>query len=430
MSDSKHIVILGAGFAGTALARALERRLPGSYHITLISRDNYITYNPLLAEVVGSSILSSHVVAPVRQMLKRTRFCMVNVTDIDLKKQQIHYLGEGSGVIDYDQLIIACGVRANLDLLPGMAKYALPLKTVGDAMFLRNRVIARLEQAEVQQKAASRLWLTTFVIIGGGFSGVEVAGEIADFLHAAHRYYKHTKERDYRVLLLHGGERLLPELPARLGTFASRKMQARKIDIRLNTRVSRVDDQGVVLESGDRIDAGTVICTIGTAPHALVEQLPLPKERGRILTAPDMSVPDFPGLWALGDCAAVPNAYDDRLSPPTAQFATRQAAQLAKNIYLDSQDKNTQAFKFQPLGQLSSIGHNKAVAVVFGIHFSGFIGWLLWRGVYLLKFPTLARKVRLFFEWNWEMLFPQDVVHLSHTRTQRDTKKKSSVSKV
>lgn len=424
MSYDKHTVILGAGFAGTTLARALERRLPESYRITLISRDNYITYNPLLAEVVGSSILSSHVVAPVRQMLKRTHFCMVDVTDIDLEKKQIHYLGEGSGVIDYDQIIIACGVRANLDLLPGMAKYALPLKTVGDAMFLRNRVIARLEQAEVQQKAESRQWLTTFIVVGGGFSGVEVTGEITDFLHAAHRYYKHTNESDFRVLLLHGGDRLLPELPAKLSNIALRKMQAHKIDIRLNTRVARVDDSGVVLDSGERIDAGTVICTVGTAPHALVEQLPLAKERGRILTAPDMSVPDFPGVWALGDCAAVPNAHDDRLSPPTAQFATRQAVQLARNIQQNIHGKKTLAFKFRPLGQLSSIGHNKAVAVILGVHFSGFIGWLLWRGVYLLKFPTLARKVRLFFEWNWEMLFPQDVVHLSHSRTKRNITKK------
>jgi len=425
MSDEKHIVILGAGFAGTTLARALERRLSESYCITLISRDNYITYNPLLAEVVGSSILSSHVVAPVRQMLKRTRFCMVNVTDIDLEKKQIHYLGEGSGVIEYDEIVIACGVRANLDLLPGMAKYALPLKTVGDAMFLRNRVIARLEQAELQQRMESRLWLTTFIIIGGGFSGVEVTGEIADFLHAAHRYYKRTNERDFRVLLLHGGDRLLLELPAKLSAFTLRKMQAHKIDVRLNTRVARVDGRGVVLESGERIDAGTVICTIGTAPHTLVEQLPLTKERGRVLTNPDMSVLDFPGVWALGDCAAIPNAYDDRLSPPTAQFATRQAGQLAKNIHRTTQGKKTRAFQFRPLGQLSSIGHNKAVAVVFGIHFSGFIGWLLWRGVYLLKFPTFARKVRLFFEWSWEMLFPQDVVHLSHSRTKRDITRKS-----
>jgi NADH dehydrogenase len=181
-----------------------------------------------------------------------------------------------------------------------------------------------------------------------------------------------------------------------------------------------VDDRAVQLDSGDRINGGTVICTVGTAPNPLLAELALPKERGRIVTAADMSVPDFPGVWALGDCAAVPNAYDNSLSPPTAQFADRQGRQLAANIIARLSDRPTRPFSYKAAGQLASIGHTKAVAQLFGVKIAGFVAWLLWRGVYLLKIPTLARKVRLYLEWNWAMFFPPDIAHLGYRRTRRE----------
>lgn len=412
------VVILGAGFAGATLAQRLERRLPDGYRVGLLSKNNFITYSPLLPEVVGASILPGHVVAPIRQMTKRTHFSMVRVTDIDLDRREIHYLGEGPGVIHYEQLVLATGVAANLDRVPGMAKYGLPLKTLGDALFLRNRVMVRLEQAQLQTDPDARHWLTTFVVVGGGFSGVEVAGEIADFLHASLRYYPQIDEKDWRVVLLHDRERILPELSPRLSEFALRKMRKRGIDIRLNARVTRVEDRYVVLDSGQRIYGGTVVSTIGVRPNPLIEQLPALKQRGRIETAADMSVPGYPGLWALGDCAAIMNAHDSRLSPPTAQFAIAQAKQMADNLARSIKGESTRPFSYRPKGQLSSIGHNKAVAEVFGFRCSGFLAWLLWRGFYLLKIPTLARKVRLYFEWNWEMMFPPDIVHLRFSRTR------------
>src|SRR5262245_3861353 len=285
--ETKRIVIVGGGFAGAKVAERLERTLPPEWEIVLLSRDNFITYNPLLPEVVGASLLPGHVIAPLRQLTKRARVYMVQVTDIDLETRVVRYLGEGSGEIRYDELVLACGQGANLALVKGMARYALPLKTLGDSLFMRNRAITRLEQAELQPDAAMRRWLTSFVVIGGGFSGVEVAGGLADFLRATRRYDRSVD--DVRVQLVHSGDRLLPELSPALGRFAERKMRAQGIDVRLNARCARVDDRGVMLADGEVLAAGTVICTIGTAPNPLVDALPLPKNRGRLAVAPDMS---------------------------------------------------------------------------------------------------------------------------------------------
>ena len=420
MSDTRNLVIIGGGFAGITLAEQIEHRLPPGWRLTLVSQENFITYNPLLPEVVGASIMPGHVVAPLRQMIHCSSVCMAQVSEIDLESRTIHYLGEGPGRLSYDQLVLAIGVQSNLHLVKGMAQYALPLKTLGDALFLRNRIIARLEQAELQPDPEARRWLTSFVVIGGGFSGVETAGELIDFLHASLRYYPRIRREDIRVVLLHGQERLLPELSPSLGEFAHRKMRMQGLEVRLNARAVRIDDRHVTLADGELIAAGTVVSTIGTAPNPLLSELPLPKDRGRIATNPDMSVPGFPGVWALGDCAAVPNAHDGKVSPPTAQFAARQARVLARNIVASLRGTPMRPFDYKPLGQLSTIGHNKAVAELFGLRLSGFVAWLLWRGVYLLKIPTFARKARLFLEWNWAMFFPPDIAHLGFRRTRRD----------
>ncbi|HET9693269.1 MAG TPA: NAD(P)/FAD-dependent oxidoreductase [Steroidobacteraceae bacterium] len=429
VGDTKRVVIVGGGFAGITLAEQLEHRLPAGWTLTLVSQENFITYNPLLPEVVGASIMPGHVVAPLRQMIHCSSVCMAQVSEIDLDQKVVHYLGEGTGRLHYDQLVLAVGVQANLQLVKGMAQYALPLKTLGDALFLRNRIIARLEQAELQPDPEARRWLTTFVVIGGGFSGVETAGELVDFLHASLRYYPRIRAEDLRVVLLHGQDRLLPELSRTLGEFAYRKMHMQGLDVRLNARAVRIDDRCVTLADGELIPAGTVISTIGTVPNPLLADLPFTRDRGRVVTAPDMSVPGHPGVWALGDCAAVPNMLDGKVSPPTAQFADRQARVLARNIAASLAGRPTRPFKYKPAGQLSSIGHNKAVAEMFGLRISGFVAWLLWRGVYLLKIPTLSRKARLFLEWNWAMFFPPDISHLGFRRTRRDAPPPAARSK-
>lgn len=416
---NEKVVIVGGGFAGVSLAKRLERALPAGASIELLSQENYITYNPLLPEVVGASLLPGHVVAPLRQMLRRTSVRMVRVDEIDLGEKLVRYAGEGSGVTEFDHLVLACGQSANLAIVKGMAKYALPLKTLGDALFLRNRVILRLEQAEQQPDPDARRWLTSFVVLGGGFSGVEVAGELVDFIRASRRYYPCLNEAEIRVILVHGTDRLLPELSAPLGRFTYRSMIRNGVDIRLAARAVRVDDRAVYLDNGDILSAGTVICTIGTTPNSLIAELPLSKNRGRLEVNADMSVPGQPGVWALGDCAAVVNDRDGKVCPPTAQFADRQGRQLAHNIALAIAGRPTQPFSYKPAGQLSAIGHNKAVAEVFGLRISGFVAWLMWRGVYLLKIPTLGRKARLFLEWNWAMFFPPDIAHLGFSRTRR-----------
>jgi len=415
----KNLVIVGGGFAGTRTAKLLEHTLPPDWTLTLVSQENFITFNPLLPEVVGASIMPGHVIAPHRQMIHCSHVAMAQVSEIDTAARELQYLGEGPGVLRYDQLVLTCGVNANLDIVKGMSRNALPLKTLGDALFLRNRIIARLEQAELQPNPEHRRWLTSFIVVGGGFSGVETSGELVDFLYASLKYYKRIRRQDLRIVLLHSGDRLLPELSARLGEFTLRKMRGGGVDVRLGTRAVCVTDRHVQLESGEFLVGGTVICTIGTQPNSLLESIPAVKSRGRLVVNPDMSVPGVDGVWAAGDCAAVINALDGKVCPPTAQFAEAQATQLAANIVARLAGEPTKPFRFRPKGQLSSIGHNKAVAEVFGLKLSGFVAWLMWRGLSLLRIPTLARKTRLFLEWNWAMFFPPDLAHLGYRRTQR-----------
>jgi NADH dehydrogenase len=417
--NRRNLLIVGGGFAGAKTAQLLEHRLPPDWNLTLVSQENFITFNPLLPEVVGASILPGHVIAPHRQMVHCSHVRMAQVVGIDTKAKEIEYLGEGTGRMQYDQLVLAVGNNANLDLVKGMGQYALPLKTLGDALFLRNRVISRLEQAESQPVREHRRWLTTFVIVGGGFSGVETAGELVDFLHASLRYYRNIDREDIRIVLLHSGDRLVPELSPSLGKFTLERMRRHGVEARLNARAVRVTDRAVHLDNGDIIEAGTVVCTIGTQPNPLLADIPSPKERGRLVVNDDFSVPGVEAVWAAGDCAAVRNAHDGRAAPPTAQFAEAAARCLAENVLAKLAGRPTQPFRYSPKGQMASIGHNKAVAEIYGLRISGFIAWLLWRGLYLLRVPTFARKCRLFLEWNWAMFFPPDISHLGYRRTQR-----------
>jgi len=245
-----------------------------------------------------------------------------------------------------------------------------------------------------------------------------VAAEIHDFLLAAVRYYKNVEPEDCRVILLHSGSRLLPELSESLAGYTLELMHRRGIQVYLNVRANSIEDGRVRLNNGEFLEGGTIVTTIGTATSPLVRSLGLPLVRGRIRTAPDMSVPEYPGLWAIGDCAAVPNARDDAICPPTAQFAEQQARQLALNIQRAAAGRQIRPFSYRSRGQLASIGHRKAVARLFGMQLSGFVAWLLWRGIYLLKIPTLSRKVRIYLEWNWAMLFPPDIAHLGFERSQ------------
>ena len=418
--EQKRLIIIGGGFAGVKLASKLEKQLPEDWDIYLLSKTNFITYNPLLPEVIGASILPGHVQAPIRLILKRTRIRMVTVDVIDYKTKEVYYHNDRKAKLSYDQLVIAAGVKANTEMLPGLDEHTLPLKTVGDALYIRNQVIERLEQATILPDPQRRKELTSFVVLGGGFSGVETAGELDDFLKSAQRYYKNVAREDCRIVIVHSGDRLLPELSETLSARTLKNFTKRNIEVVMNERAVKIENEKVILQSGKEIVGATIICTIGTAPHAFIENNVLPGDRGKILTQADMSVEGAEGIWALGDCALVPNQKSGQMSPPTAQFADRQAQALAKNIVAKLSGKETKPFSYEPIGMLASIGHNKAVADIWGMHFSGIIGFMMWRGIYLLKVPTLARKVRLFLEWNWAMFFPPDIAHLGFKRSRDD----------
>jgi NADH dehydrogenase len=418
---SDPIVILGGGFAGVNAARHLERRLPRDRDIVLFSQENHLVFTPLLGNVVGSSINPMHVVSPVRQMVRRATCRTAAVTAIDLAAREVHYRTPANRPASqpFGHLVIGCGNAVKLDIIPGMSAHGWPLKTMGDALVLRNHLIGLLEKAQVEPDPERRRQLLSVVVVGGGFSGVEVAGEVADLLKASCRFYTDVSPADVRVTLLHRGERILPELPVSLGEFAQAKMRQRGIDIRLKTEAQAVTERGVRLKGGGEVPAATVVCTIGTTANPLLAAAGLPMDRGRLKAGPDFRVEGHENVWALGDCAAVPNAYDGQASPPTAQFAVRQAKALARNLAAVLAGRPTDPFRFKPLGAFASIGNRRAVGRVFGLRFSGFPAWFLWRGIYLSKMPTLARKVQIAFDWFWQIFFPRDIVQLNLWQTER-----------
>ncbi|MFP4251676.1 MAG: NAD(P)/FAD-dependent oxidoreductase [Guyparkeria sp.] len=414
---SRNIVIVGGGFAGTAAIRRLERHLPAGWRTVLINEETFMTFTPLLPEVVSGSLFPSHSVSPLRGIVDKAEFVQGCVTRIDPERREVIYRDHDERRIEYAHLVLACGTLANLDIIPGMTEHGLALKTLGDALHLRNRIIDALEEACQETDPDRRRWLLRFLVVGGGNSGVEVAGAIYDFLRAACKHYAGVEEQDFDIRILEHGPRLVEEFPKSLGDFAEHTLTQRGIGVHCDTGVSRVTANGAEDQDGNRIDAANVVCTVGTQAYPLIEQLPFEKLKGRLCTEEDMSVKDAEGIWAIGDCAAVPNHHNGELSPPTAQFAERQGQQLADNIVRCIRGEGSRGFSYRPRGELATIGHHKAVAQVFGMRFSGRFAWLLWRAFYLFKLPTLLRKVQVYFEWNISMLFPQDVTQFQFERS-------------
>ena len=423
-ASKRNIVIVGGGFAGTTLARALHERLPDGYEMLLISEESYTTFNPMLPEAVGASVFPEQVIVPIRAMLSKTngRFVMGVVTAVDPQRKALtcNTLA-GISEIQYEHLVLAFGNRARLDFLPGMMEHSLPLKTVGDSMQIRNKVLRCMARIELETKPAVRQKFGHFVIIGGGFSGVEVAGALVDCLHSIQRFFKGVTADDLKVTLLHSGDYLLPELSPRLGEAALVSLRERGVDVRLQIRASEILDDRVVLAGGESLCTSTVISTIGTQPNKLVERLiehlGIATEGGRIITAADMSLPGQHQLWAMGDCALIPNAWDRQAAPPTAQFAVREAKHLADNLVARIKGEATLPFDCKSAGMMAAVGHLKGVALVMGIHFTGLPAWLLWRGYYLSQMPTMGRKLRIFGEWVWGMFFPHDITHFRFTKS-------------
>lgn len=329
------MVIVGGGFAGVTLAQRLERLTDDCVEVVLLSSENHLVFSPLLAEAVGREIAPLHAVVPGRQMVRRTQWLTARATDIDYAANQVHYASSRGdrGVLSYDHLVIACGSVVDMSIIHGVRAHACALKTLGNAVFLTNGLIEKLEQASMTSDPEERRRLLTVVVIGGGFSGVEVAGAINDLLKRARGYYPQLENQMMRVILLHRGDHIIPEMHARsLSEFAMKKLRSQGIDVRLNTDAKEITNSRVRLTKGEQIEAETVVCTVGNTTNPLLKTSGLRLENGRVKTDACMRVQETSNVWALGDSAAVPNAWDGKLSPPTAQFAVRQAKQLAANL--------------------------------------------------------------------------------------------------
>lgn len=419
---STKILILGGGFGGLYTALELEKELAKSSEIevTLVNRENFFLFTPMLHEVAAADLDLAHIVNPFRKMLRRVNFFNGDVERIDLKSKRVT-VTHGDELhhheLEYDHLVIALGGITNFFGLPGLKDRALTMKSLGDAIYLRNRMVANLEEADFECFLERRQNLLTFVVAGGGFAGVETIASMNDFLRSVIRFYPHLSEEMLRIVLVHPGPVILPELGAELGSYTQQKLSARKVEIRVNTRVSGVSDRGVHLSDGTSIDSGTLVWTAGISPNPILEHLPCEKEKGKLRVNSFMQVEGWAGVWALGDCAVVPDSKTGKPYPPTAQHALRQGKVLARNIAADIRGDNKKPFVFTTIGLLASIGRRTGVANILGINFSGFIAWWLWRTIYLSKLPGIEKKVRVALDWTLDLLFTKDLVQFLTLRS-------------
>jgi NADH:quinone reductase (non-electrogenic) len=418
----KRILILGGGFAGAYAALHLEKRLGGrpDVDVTLIAKENFMLFTPMLSEVAGGDVEVMDIVYSLRMMLRHTHVTIADVEAIDFVKKQVRIVHSGSRhahYLAYDQLILALGAVTNFHGNPGLEKHALTMKSLGDAILLRNRAIDALGLADNQPDETERKRTLTLVVAGGGFAGVETAGAVNDLMREVMKFYPNLKENMLRIVVAHGGETLLPELSESLGRYAKKQLIRRGIEVLLKTEVTGYDGQEVTFGDGTRIAARMLIWTAGITPPPLLSSLPCDIKRGRILANECLEVPNWPGVWALGDCALVPDPYNPgKFYPPTAQHATRQAAVLANNIVAVLRGQTPKPFKFKIIGSLATIGRHTGVAEIFGLRFSGFVAWLLWRSIYLSKLPGLQKKIRVALDWALDLIFSKDLVELPTLR--------------
>ena len=416
------IIIIGGGFGGVKCAQILTRGLTAEQaEVVLFDRQNHLVFSPLLAEVVGSSINPMDCIVPLRQLLPRVYCRTEEVRKIDVANHQIEYQaadGQWSRM-GYDHLVIACGNATNLNVVPGMADHAFPLKTLADAYRLRSHLMGQMEQAEVSTAVERRCWRLTVLVVGGGYSGVEAAGEINDLLRDSACYFRNWTKNDVKVILIHAHPEILPEISPGLREFARRKMERAGVQFVLSARVTSATPEGVGLQGGQFIRGGTIVCTIGSSAAPVAESLTLPKEKGRMATDPDMRLKGLPDVWAIGDCAWIINSYNNQPCPTTGQFAERQGRQCAENIIRLMKGQATRPFRFKQLGELCSIGGHSAVADLLGFHLSGFLAWFAWRGIYLFKLPSLGHRLQVGFDWAWLLVFPRDLAFIRTEQTER-----------
>jgi len=411
------IVIAGGGFAGLYAAKYLNKRLARrpDIEVTLISRENFILFTPMLHEVAAGDLSPTDIVNPLRRILRHVNVVQADIQAIDLTTKKIRCVAGVRNMeleFEFDHLLLTIGSETNFFDLQGVRDWAVTMKSLSDAALLRNRMVELLEEASLEKDEATRRELLAFVTAGGGFAGIETTGAINDFVRETVKFYPSLREETIRVVVVHPGKFLLPELGEELGRYAEQKLSKRKVEIIKGVRVAGYDGSVVKLTDGTSIRATTLIWTAGVKPSAAIESLGCKKERGRLLVNEYLSVPGVSGLWAAGDCAAVPSGEVGQFWPPTAQHGLREAITAAKNIEAAIVGRPLKPFVFTTLGQLATIGRRTGVAMIFGFKFSGLIAWAMWRSIYLMKLPRLAKKLRVMMDWTLDLLFGREIVQM------------------
>jgi NADH dehydrogenase len=416
----KRILILGGGFAGVYAARRLEKILrPEEAAIQLVNQENYLVYQPMLPEVISGAIGITDIVSPIRHLCPRTQLIMREVESIDLARKVVTVspgFRPRQLEIPYDYLVIALGGITNFYGMPGMLEHGKPFRTLADALALRNHLIHVLEEADVEADAAERKKLLTFVVAGGGFSGVELIAELNDFVTSVKESYPRLRGETARCVLVHPKEHILPEMDQQLAIFAEKILARRGVEIIANDRVTAATSEKAVLKSGKEIPSKTLASTVPSALPAVLQKLECQKDKGRLTANSKMELAGYEGqVWTVGDCAAASTVAGNPV-PPTAQHATRAAEMVADNIAAAMRGGEARAFEFEGLGKLASLGHFSAIAEIMGMRVSGFPAWLLWRTIYLMKMPGLNRKVRIGLGWLVALLFRPDLVQIKAAR--------------
>ena len=408
------IVILGGGFAGVEAARYLDRTVAKrrDVEVTLVSRENFTVFTPMLHEVASGDLEPTHICNPLRRLFRRVTILTGNIEAIDLSKRTVtisYGLEAFRRELSYDQLILALGSETNYSNVPGVADHARGIKTLGDAIMLRTAIIAMLEAASVESDPARRKKMLTLVVVGGGFAGVETIGAVNDLGREGLPHYGRIDPREARVVLIHGGKVILPELGEALGLYAQEKLRARDVEIKVGVRVNSYTDGAVHCSDGEVIPAEILIWAAGVSPSPILEKLPLQLLKGRVVVDSTLEVPGCPGVWAVGDCAAVADPISKIPYPTTAQHALREGKLVGRNVRARLDGQKPRAFEYKAPGQLAAIGRRTGVARIFGLKFSGIVGFILWRGVYLMKLPRLEKKLRVALQWTLDLIFERDL---------------------
>ena len=427
-SKLKKILILGSGFGGLYAALHLEKKLRrySDVELTLVNRENFFLFTPMLHEVAAGDLDLTHIVNPVRKLLRRTHFFNGDIKSIDLKERRViaaHADDNHDHELSYDYLVLALGSVTNFYNLPGLAENALTMKSLSDAIRLRSRLIKNLEEADFECACEDRSRLLTVVVAGGGFAGVETIASVNDFVREAIEFYPKLTEAELRIVLIEATDVILPELGPQLGAYARKKLARRGVQFLMNTAVKSVSNGEVTLSDGTSLKTNMLVWTAGVSPNPLLDMLNCSKERGRLVTNEFLEVTDYPGVWALGDCAAVPDRTTGKSCPPTAQHAIRQGKIAAHNILAAIRGSSRKPFEFKTIGALATIGRRTGVARIMGVNFSGFIAWWMWRTIYLSKLPRFEKKVRVALDWTLDLLFSKDLVQFMDVsmRVERPT---------